>query len=212
MTCISFTEDDIICLTSVLFGRPLVERACSRDRPFLGLSEVAVLGSSRLSDEVWSTEDYSDLTRRSYLMLVIVCLGAPVVDIVLKVSFSDEFFNIILERDALFRGVADISMIPVLLALVPFQMVSLHRIRSFVYARVLRGQEYILMRPCQIGEVIVLTWRESWDPLLRALGLLLVGIQRSSVISSLTFLVVPVLFGRHKLSCWCNLMRCFYWS
>ena len=93
MTRISLTEGNIFYLTVELFGRPLVERARGRDRPFPCVSEVAVLGSSCLSCEVWSVEDFSDLARRSYLTLVVVRVGASVADVVLEVSFSDEFFQ-----------------------------------------------------------------------------------------------------------------------
>ena len=89
-----------------------------------------VLGSSCLSSEVWSSEDSSDLAKRSCLTLVIVWLGDPVADVVLELSFSDKFFNLILELDAFFCGVADITMIPAILSLVPLQVVSPHRIRS----------------------------------------------------------------------------------
>ena len=42
--------------------------------------------------------------------------------------------------------------------------------------------------------------RRSSDPLIQALGLLLVGVRRSSAISTLVFLVVLVLLGGLKLS------------
>ena len=57
--------------------------------------------------------------RRSCLALVIVGLGSPVTDVVLEVSLSDELLNLILEDDAFFRGVADISMVLAVLMLVP---------------------------------------------------------------------------------------------
>ena len=91
VTCVFFTEEDIVRLTSDLFGRPLVRRACGRDRAFPGLSEVAVLGSSHFLSEVRSTKDSSDLARRSCLVLVLTGLGALVADVVLEVPLSGEF-------------------------------------------------------------------------------------------------------------------------
>ena len=148
VTCVLFTKGDIVCLTSDLFGKPLVRRARGRDRPFLGLSEVAVLGSTLFPGKLWSDEDSSDLARRFCLVLVLAGLGAPVADVVLEVPLSDEFFNLILECDAFFCGVANISVILTVLVLVSFQTVSLHRIWSLGDSCVLYGQEYILTRPC----------------------------------------------------------------
>ena len=98
MTCVFFTEGNVLHFTHNLFGRPLIRRARGRDRPFLCLSKVAVLSSSCFSSEVWPTEDGSDLARRSGLILVILWPDNSVTDIVPEVSFSDEFFNLILER------------------------------------------------------------------------------------------------------------------
>ena len=138
-------------------------------------------------------------------MLVLEELGAPVADVVLEVPFLDQFFNLIFECDAFFYGVANISVIPAVLFLVSFRAVSPHRIWSLIDSCVLCGQKYILTRPCQVDEVIVLARRGSSDPLIWALGLLLVGVWRSSAISALVLLVVPVLLDGLKLSNRCNL-------
>ena len=53
-------------------------------------------------------------------MLVLAGLGSLVEDVVLEVSFSDEFFDLILECDIFFCGVANISVISAVLALVYF--------------------------------------------------------------------------------------------
>ena len=106
-------------------------------------------------------------------------LGTPVADVVLEVSLSDELLNLVLEGDAFFHGVADISVKLLVFILVPLRAISPHQIWSFIHARVLYGQEYTLTRPCQVGEVIVLARSGSRDPLIWALGLLLVGIRRS---------------------------------
>ena len=208
VTSVSITKSDIFHLASSLLGRPLVGRAHGRNRPFPGLSKVAVLGSSHLPGELRSAEDGSDFTRRSCLALVLMRLGAPVMDIILEVSLLDELLNLVFEGNAFFRGVADLAVY----IQVPFRAVSPHRIRSFVHARVLHGQEYILTRPSQVSEVIVLGRRESRDPLIRALGLLLVGISRSSAISTFALLAIPFLLGGHKLSYWSGLMWRFYRS
>ena len=68
------------------------------------------MSSSRFSGEVWPIEDSFDLARRASLILVILWPGASVTDIVPEVSFLDEFFNLILEYDAFFHSVADISI------------------------------------------------------------------------------------------------------
>ena len=75
---------------------------------------------------MWSAEDSPDLERRFSLILVVLWPGASITDIVLEVSLSDEFFNLIIERDALFRGVANISMISTVFVLIPLQAVSPH--------------------------------------------------------------------------------------
>ena len=77
-------------------------------------------------------------------MLVLKGLGAPVADEVLEVPFSDKFFDLILQRDALFCGVANNSVISAVLVLVSFREVSPHRIWPLVDSRELCRQEYIL--------------------------------------------------------------------
>ena len=74
VTCILFTEGDILRLTSDLFSKSLVGRAHSCDRPFPSLSEVAALGSSRFPGKVRSAENSSDLAMRSCLVLVLAGL------------------------------------------------------------------------------------------------------------------------------------------
>ena len=115
-----FTESDRVRLTSELFGRPPVGRARGRNRPFPGFSEVAVLGSLCFSDKMWSAEDSSNHTRRLCLLSVLTGLGAPVADVVLEVLLSDEFFDIVLECDAFFSGVANILMVLAILVLIFF--------------------------------------------------------------------------------------------
>ena len=159
-----------------------------------------------------SAKDGSDFVRRSCLALVLARLGTPIVDVVREVTLSDELLNLVLEDDAFFRGVAGIPVVSTILILVLLRAVSLHRIKLLVDAHVLRGQEYILTRPCQVGEVNVLARKGSQDPLIRALGLLLVGVRRSLAVSTFTFLGVPVFLGEHEFSCWCNLMRHCYRS
>ena len=212
VTRFSLTESDIFCLTSSLLGRPLVERAHGSNRPFPGFSEVAILGSPGLLCEVRSAEDGSDFAGRFCLALVLVGLDPPVADVIMKVSLSDELLNLVFEGDAFFRGVADVSMKSVVFILVPLRAVSQHRIGLFVHACVLHGQEYILTRPSQVGEVIVLARRGSRDPLIRALGLFLVGVRRSSAIATFVLLIAPVLLDGHKLSCWSGPMWRFYRS
>ena len=126
VSCVSLTEGDIFHLTSRLLGRLLVRRAHGRNWPFPGLSEVAVLGSSRLPSKVQSVEDGSDFKMRSYLALVLVGLGALVANVILEVSFSDELLDLVFEGNAFFRGVADISVKPTVFILVPLQVVSPH--------------------------------------------------------------------------------------
>ena len=86
MTCAFFAEGDVLYLTLALFGRPFIKRACGRDRPFLCLSEVAVLSSLHFSSEVWPAEDSYDLARRLGLILVVLWPSASVTDIVPEVS------------------------------------------------------------------------------------------------------------------------------
>ena len=77
---------------------------------------------------MWSAKDGSDFVRRFCLSLVLMGLGAPVTDVVLEVSLSDEFLNLVLEGDAFFRRVADIPVVLAIIVLVPLRAVSPHRI------------------------------------------------------------------------------------
>ena len=61
--------------------------------------------------------------RWSHLTLVVVRLGASVVDVVSEIPITDEFFDLILECNAFFSGVADIYMISTILILVSFGVV-----------------------------------------------------------------------------------------
>ena len=65
-----------------------------------------------------SAEDSSDHTGRFYLLSILTGLGDPVADVVLEVPLSDEFFNLILECDKFFGGVANILMVLAVLVLV----------------------------------------------------------------------------------------------
>ena len=53
-------------------------------------------------------------------------LGAPVMDVILEVSLSDELLNLVFEGDAFFHGVANVSMKSIVFILVPLRAVSLH--------------------------------------------------------------------------------------
>ena len=134
MMCVSLTKSDIFSLAFSLLGRPLVERVHNHNQPFSSFFEVAVLGSPRHLGEVWFTEDGSDF----------VGLGAPVADVIMEINLSNELFNLVLEDDAFFLGVADISMKSAIFIWVPLRAIFPHRIGSFVHARVFHGQEYIL--------------------------------------------------------------------
>ena len=70
MVCISITESDVICFPSELLGRSLVQRVNIGDQFVSSFQDIAILGSSRLSSEVWSAKDGPDFTRRSCLALV----------------------------------------------------------------------------------------------------------------------------------------------
>ena len=118
MACVLFTKGDRVCLTSELFGRLPAGRIGDWNRPFLGLFEVAVLGSPRFPSKMRSAEDSFDHTERFCLLSVLAGLGTPVADVVLEVPISDEFFNLILECDTFFDDVANISMVSAVLVLV----------------------------------------------------------------------------------------------
>ena len=123
MVCVLLTKGDIVHLPSELLGRPLVQRVCIYERSFLCFSEIVVLGPSRLPGEVRSTENSPNLAIRSCLALVVAQLGDSVTDVISEVPFTDEFLDLILEHNVLFDGVADIFVIPVILALVSFRAV-----------------------------------------------------------------------------------------
>ena len=111
MECVPFAEGDIIHFSFELLGRPLVGRVYGHDRSFRCFSEIAVLGSSRLSDEVWPTKDSFDLARRSCFTLVTARLGVSIADVISEISLLDEFFDLILKNNALLCYVANIFVI-----------------------------------------------------------------------------------------------------
>ena len=118
MECVPFVEGDIIHFSSELLGRPLVPRVYGRDRSFPYFSEIAVLGSSRLSSEVWPAKDNPDFIGRSCFTLIIAQLGVSIVDVILEISLSDEFFDLILKHNSLLCGVANIFVIPAILVMI----------------------------------------------------------------------------------------------
>ena len=119
VVCILIIKGDIVHLPSKLC-RPLIRGVSLHERFFPCFSEITILGTSHLPGEVQSTEDSPDLTRRSCLALVVARLSASIVDVVFEISFTDAFFDLILEHNAFFGGVADIFVIPTILALVSF--------------------------------------------------------------------------------------------
>ena len=70
------------------------------------------------------TKDGLDFVWRLYLRCFILWSGPPAINVILKVTATDEFFNFILKRDTLLRGVTDIFVVPTILVLVPFGVVS----------------------------------------------------------------------------------------
>ena len=130
-------------------------------------------------------------------MLVLLGLGAPVADIVLKVSFSDEFLNLILEANAFFHRVADISVVSTILVLVPLPCIESGCLYTPVCSVAKNTSSRDLVRSVKL---LHLLRRGSRDLLIRALGLLLVAFQRSPVISTLALLAVPNLLSGHGLS------------
>ena len=67
---------------------------------------------------MWLTEDSPDLMRRSYLTLVTARLCTFLADVISEISFLDEFFNLILEHNALLCDVVDILVIPTIFILI----------------------------------------------------------------------------------------------
>ena len=106
MVCISFTEGDVVHFPSKLLCRSLVWRVRICEWSFPCFSNIAVLGSSRLSGEVSSFEDGPNFARRFCLALVNAWLGASVTDVISDVPVTDEFLDLILEHDTLLCGMA----------------------------------------------------------------------------------------------------------
>ena len=146
IVCISFTEDDVFHLPSKLLCKSLVQRVCVREWFYPCFSDIAVLGSLRLSSEVQLAKDGPDFTRRSYLTLVSARLSASVLNLILEVPISDEFLDLISEHDALLRCMADILVILIILIPIPFETISSQRIKPLVDACLLGGQEDFLIR------------------------------------------------------------------
>ena len=124
VVCVLITKSDIVHLTLGLLGRPLVRRVRTHERFFPCFSEIAILGSSGLPSEVRSTEDGLDFAGWSRLVMVVVRLGTSVADVVSEIPFTDEFFNLILEHNALFDCVANIFVKSTILILISFGAVS----------------------------------------------------------------------------------------
>ena len=78
MVCISITKGDAVHFPYELLRRLLVQIVNVGERSVPCLSDVAVLGSSRLFSEVWLPKNGSDFIRRFCLVLVITRLGSLV--------------------------------------------------------------------------------------------------------------------------------------
>ena len=120
VVCVLISKGNIIHLPSELLGRPLVRRVRIHEWSFPCFSEIAVLGPSHLPSKMRSTEDSPDFTMWSHLALVIKRLGASIADVVSEIPFTNKFFDLILEHNALFGGVANIFVISAILVLVSF--------------------------------------------------------------------------------------------
>ena len=72
--------------------------------------------------------------RRSYLALVSAQLGTSNTDVISEVPITNEYLDLILEHDVLLCGVIDILVIPEVLVLISFGVVSSQWIRSLVDA------------------------------------------------------------------------------
>ena len=119
------------------------------------------MGSSCLSNNVWSTEDGPNFARRFCLVLVIMRLVFFVMDVLLEVPITDEFFDLILEHATLLCGVADILVTPTIFILIIFGAVSLQWVRPLVCSvakktsslELVRSVKfvYLLERPFDLG-------------------------------------------------------------
>ena len=69
----------------------------------------------------------------------------PVVDVILEVFVVNDLLNLIFEGNALFSGMTDVFVEPVVLVLVPLGVVSMQWVRPLEYPHLL-SYENILLR------------------------------------------------------------------
>ena len=90
-------------------------------------------------------EDHPDLTWGFCFTSIILQPGPPSIDVILEVLATNELLDLILEGDALRRGVTNVLVVPTVFVMVPLEAVSKQRIRPLKYPSLLRGQENILL-------------------------------------------------------------------
>ena len=123
--CITFFESDVVVFPFELFRRSLVHTVKISDWPLLYLLDVPFLCPVRFSSEVRSAEDRPDLVWGLRLRCIVLRPGPLAIDVVLEVFAADDFFNLILECNALFSGVTDVLMISTIFILIPLGAISM---------------------------------------------------------------------------------------
>ena len=82
------------------------------------------MGSTPFTGKMGPPKDGPDFVWRVCLRCFVLWSGPLAINVILKVPATDDFFNFILKRDTLIRGVTDILVVPTILVLVPFGAVS----------------------------------------------------------------------------------------
>ena len=80
---ITISKDDVIIFPLEIFCRPLVQVVDISEQPISYFLDIEVLGPSRLSSDVGSAKDSSDLAWGIHFWSVILQSHPPIIDIIL---------------------------------------------------------------------------------------------------------------------------------
>ena len=144
--CITFPESDVVVLSLKLLCRSLVHTVNIDERHLLHLPEVALLCPTRFPIEMRSTKDRLNLAWGFCFRSIILRPGPPIVAVVLEVLAANELLYLILEGDAFLSGVADVLVVLIVFALVPFGGVTMQRVRPLEYPCLLCSHENVFPR------------------------------------------------------------------
>ena len=127
--CIILFESDVVVLPFKLLYRPFVHAVDIGKRFLLRLPDIVFLCPTGFFREMRSAEDRPDFAWEFDLKSIIMRPSPPVVDVMLEVSVTDEFLNLILEGDAFLGSVTNILVEPKVFVMVPLRAISMQRVK-----------------------------------------------------------------------------------